>query len=89
VGLFGWLIMLVLGLTSLFRKKLPMGYKTWRIFHGVLAIAFIALSTWHVVDLGRHTTQPLAMYIIFTAVLGVLLLLKTYLLPSPKKAETR
>lgn len=89
VGIIAWFFMVILGLTSLFRKRLSISYKVWRVFHGILAIAFIVLSTWHVIDLGRHTTLPLAIYIIFTATIGVLLLLKKYLSPSPLKAENR
>ena len=89
MGILAWFLMVILGLTSLLRSRLPVGYKAWRILHGVLAIAFIVLSCWHVVDLGRHIAQPLATYLIITAVMGVLLLLKTYLLPSPLKAENK
>jgi predicted ferric reductase len=81
--------MLVLGILSLLRKKLPMKYTNWRILHGILAMLFIAAATWHVVDLGRHTDLAMSIYMIILAVSGVLLLLKTYILkPLKERRDT-
>ncbi|WP_163339483.1 ferric reductase-like transmembrane domain-containing protein [Desulfopila sp. IMCC35008] len=44
LGISFWLLMFLLGMTSLFRKKLPLTYRKWRIFHGVLALLFIILA---------------------------------------------
>jgi len=85
LGLSAWLLMLILVITALFRNVLPMTYKTWRIFHGVLAIFFIGLATWHAVDLGRHTDLAMSTYMIILAASGVLLLLKTYFFKSSEK----
>ena len=86
LGIIAWFLMLAIGITSFFRNKLPMKYKTWRIVHGFLSIAFIAVATWHAVELGRHNTTSMAVFMIFIAAVGVLLLLKTYFFPSPKKS---
>jgi predicted ferric reductase len=85
LGLTAWLLLLVLGITSLFRNMLPMKYKTWRAFHGILAVFFIGPSTWHAVDLGRHTDLAMSIYMIVLAISGILLLLRTYFLKSSEK----
>jgi len=85
LGLAAWLLMLVLGITAFFRDMLPMKYKTWRTFHGTLAVFFIGLATWHAVDLGRHTNLAMSIYMIVLAASGILLLLKTYFFKSSEK----
>jgi predicted ferric reductase len=87
LGMIAWMLMLILGLTSIFRKKMGMKYTTWRIFHGILSMAFILLATWHAMDLGRHTDLPMSLYMGAIAGLGILLLLRTYLFNPAKKAE--
>lgn len=88
LGLIAWGLMLLIGITSLFRNKLPMSYKTWRVFHGILSIAFITLATWHAIDLGRHTNNAMAAFLIVMAAGGILLLLNTYFFkPKTRKAQ--
>ena len=72
--------MLTLGITSLARKKLPMKYTTWRVFHGVLAILFVSVAAWHVIDLGRHSSLAMSIFILLLTAVGVLFLVKTYTL---------
>ena len=86
LGMIAWVLMLILGITSAFRKRLGMKYTTWRVFHGLLSIAFITLATWHAMDLGRHTDLPMSLYMGAIAGIGVLLLLRTYLF-NPAKTE--
>jgi len=87
LGMIAWCLMLILGLTSLLRNRLPMVFKTWRLCHGVLAI-FVVLATWHAHDLGRYMNRPMSIYIVVLAAGGVLLLLKTYILkPSKDRKE--
>ncbi len=88
LGMVAWTLMLILGLTSAFRKRLGMKYTIWRVFHGLLSIAFITLATWHAMDLGRHTDLPMSLYMGAVAGIGVLLLLKTYLFNPAKTKET-
>ncbi len=85
LGLSAWCLVLVLGITALFRNILPMKYKTWRVFHGTIAIFFIGFSTWHAVNLGRHTNLAMSIYMIVLAIGGILLLLKTYFSKSSEK----
>jgi predicted ferric reductase len=86
LGMIAYSTMLILGITSLFREKLPMSYKTWRIFHGILSVVFIGFASWHAINLGRHTNKTLSFYILILAILGVLLLLNTYFSNLFKKA---
>lgn len=88
IGIIAWVLMLILGLTSMFRKHLPMKYTTWRTFHGSLSIVFIILATWHAVGLGRHTDLIMSSYMIVLAAVGVFLLLRLYLL-NPKKGGAK
>jgi predicted ferric reductase len=88
LGICAWFLMLILGAASLFRKKLPLKYTTWRFIHGILAILFIIIASWHAIDLGRHTDSLLTAYVIIAALSGVLLLLKTYVSESLIKQES-
>lgn len=86
LGLSAWCLMLVLGLSSIFRKRLGMKYTTWRVFHGILSMVFIVLATWHATDLGRHTDLPMSVYMIALGGLGVFQLLRVYLIKSKNQA---
>jgi predicted ferric reductase len=87
LGIMAWCLMLALGITSLARKKLPMEYKTWRVFHGILAILFVSVAAWHVIDLGRHSSLVMSTFISVLTAGGVLFLLKTYTLIISKKTS--
>lgn len=88
LGIISWTLMLILGLTSFFRKKLGMTYKTWRLFHGLLSMVFIILATWHAIELGRHTNLNMSIFMIILAGFGVLLLIKSYLIKPLNWKET-
>lgn len=79
LGLIAWILIFVIGLTSLFRNKLPFTYKTWRIIHGVLSVVFILIASFHVVNMGRHINKPMAWIIGALSILGVVLLLRKYI----------
>ncbi len=87
LGIIAWCLMLALGITSLVREKLPMKYKTWRVFHGILAMLFISTAAWHVIDLGRHSNSSMSILITILTAVGVLLLLKTYTFKKSKKTS--
>jgi predicted ferric reductase len=87
LGIMAWCLMLVLGIMSFVQKKLPIKYKTWRIFHGILAILFISIAAWHVIDLGRHSNPAMSILISLLAAIGILLLLKTYTFKKTKNNE--
>ncbi len=85
LGITAWCLMLILGITSLIRNKLPIKYTTWRIFHGILAIIFILTAAWHVIDLGRHSSIAMSILIILLTTSAILLSGKQYLLKLFKK----
>ncbi|MBU1565123.1 MAG: ferric reductase-like transmembrane domain-containing protein [Proteobacteria bacterium] len=87
LGIISWSLMLVFVVTSLWRNKLPLTYKTWRTIHGFLSIAFISMASWHAINLGRHTDHILSSYIIAMLASCVLMLLKSYVVKSPLTAE--
>lgn len=82
LGICGWCLLLVLGFTSLLRKKLPLSYSTWRLLHGFLAVISTILGSWHAINLGRHTTAMLSSYVVVVAVGGILPLIMTYISQS-------
>ncbi len=86
LGMIAWVLMLIIGITSMFRDQLPMSYKTWRVVHGILSVIFIAAATWHATSLGRHTDTAMSVFMIMMATGGVLLLLKSYFTETPQKA---
>jgi predicted ferric reductase len=82
LGLTAWILMLTIGITSLFREELPFTYKTWRLIHGWLSIAFILIASLHVVNMGRHINETMAWIIAILAISGVAMLLRTYIFKS-------
>ena len=82
LGLTAWILMFIIGLTSLLRNKLPFTYKTWRLIHGYLSIAFILTAALHVVEMGRHINKPMYWLIAILSISGVAILLKTYIFKS-------
>lgn len=80
LGLTAWTLMLMIGITSLLRNKLSLNYKTWRILHGVLSISFLAIATWHVIELGRHSDLAMSIFYVIISAGGIMLLFNTYFL---------
>ena len=85
LGIIAYTIMLILLITSFFRFKIHLKYKTWRYFHGYLTTLFIITATWHVINLGRHSSNPFSIYYLLAIVSGIYFLLKTYLFKNSKK----
>ncbi|BCS95268.1 hypothetical protein DSLASN_09000 [Desulfoluna limicola] len=71
LGLVAWVLLAILGITSLIRKALPMTYRVWRLCHGLLSISFVCVAAWHAVDLGRHSQGALALMIIAMTGMGI------------------
>lgn len=88
LGLIAWSLMLIIGITALFRNRLPISYKSWRVFHGLLSVAFVIIATWHSLDFGRHTEGTLGIFFIIIATIGSLMLLKIYLFKNKKKEQS-
>ena len=85
LGIIAWCLMLALAITSFVREKLPMTYKTWRVFHGILALVFVAVAAWHAIDLGRHFNLAMSILITLMTTGASLLVLKTYAFKKTKK----
>lgn len=89
LGLIAWGLMLLLGMTAIFRyklvQKLGIKYKAWRLFHGALSVLFISIASWHAIELGRHVDTLMASFIMVFAVSGAVLLVKQYVLTTEKR----
>lgn len=44
----------VVVLTSLFRSRLTLAYEPWRLIHGYVAVAAVALSLWHIIGVNYY-----------------------------------
>ena len=86
-GVLSWVLMIILGLTSFFRDKLPLSYPSWRVFHGVLAVIFTFFALWHSVDIGRHSSTAMTISMITLGLLGALLLLRVYMKKEKQHAK--
>lgn len=64
LGIIAWVLMMVLGLTSIFRNKLNMTYKSWKVLHGFLSVFFIIFASWHAIETGRHMNISMSILLI-------------------------
>ena len=87
LGLCSYSLMLILGLTSLFLNRLGLKYNRWRVFHGLLSVAFISIACWHVLVLGRHMNLPMSIFVLILASSGVIMLIWTYSYDLKKKTN--
>jgi len=87
LGLLAWVSMLILGLTSMFRDKLNMSYKSWKIFHGILSLFFIVIAAWHTIDIGRHMNILMSALIVILVFVSSALIVKSYLFKTKKGVE--
>ena len=85
LGIIAYALMLILGITSLLRNRLPFRYTTWRLFHGITVMVFVVAATWHVILLGRHIDLAMTIFLLFLAFLSLTILMKTYLLNTGKE----
>lgn len=85
LGLVAWVLLAALGTTSLMRTALPMTYRSWRIFHGLLAISFLIVAAWHAINLGRHSQGAMALLIALMAGMGVFFHAQQYVVHLFKK----
>lgn len=68
-GILAWVCLLLIVGLALFRKCLPA--RAWRIQHGVLAVVFILMATWHVAAVGRHSHQLLLVFWFASMVIAI------------------
>ena len=84
LGLTAYTCVLILLVTSYFRFKLHLNYRTWRIIHGSLALIFVTAATWHIINIGRHSNTAFSVYYVAIVASGVYYLLSTYLFKTSK-----
>ncbi len=88
LGLIAWGLMILLGITAIFRyklvKKFSINYKAWRLFHGSLTILFMSLASWHAIDLGRHINLSMAVFMIIFVLSGSVLFTWNHVFKSEK-----
>lgn len=89
MGMVAMVLMIVLGVTSVLRNRLPLTHTTWRAVHGLLSAAFVILATWHAVNMGRHTDTFLSTYMIVASAVGVAFLVRQYLFPPSKRGADK
>ncbi|WP_386808060.1 ferric reductase-like transmembrane domain-containing protein [Lutibacter holmesii] len=85
LGLIAYVCMVILLITSFFRFKLKLTYRTWRSIHGYFTMLFIVTATWHVINIGRHSNTPFSIYYVLMVASGIFYLLRTYLFKTSKK----
>lgn len=85
LGLIAYTCMVIIIITSFFRFKLHLNYRTWRSLHGYFTMLFILTATWHVINLGRHSNTTFSIYYVLIVTSGIFYLLKTYLFKTSKK----
>ncbi len=89
LGIIAWFLMIIIGLTSLFRKKMRLRYPDWQVLHGILSLLFIVAATWHATELGRHASFAMSRLFVIFAGGGVLLLAAKYIFQKSTKPEHR
>lgn len=80
-GITGWVLVVIIVLTSIWRDQLPFRYETWRLLHGVGAVMMAVAVTHHTLASGRYSADPLLAgfwAVLLAVALGSLV--KTYLL---------
>ena len=87
LGIIAWVLMLSLGITSMFRNKLNMPYSVWKVFHGVLSLVFIIFASWHAMEIGRHINFPMSILIVFLVLISTILIIKMYFFKNVRGAE--
>lgn len=70
-GELAWLCLLALLLTSYFRDKLPMKYRSWRLLHGILSVVFLLSALLHAVKFGRHFSAVVAIFFVGLSAIGL------------------
>ncbi|RMG81005.1 MAG: hypothetical protein D6714_13675 [Bacteroidetes bacterium] len=88
-GIFSWLLLIGLGAWAFFRQKISLSYRSWRMFHGMMSVVFIATALLHVVLLGRHITALFAASLAYATTFGVLHLLAEYAAETPKNVSAQ
>jgi len=57
-GMLAWLVLLMLVFFAWARRQLPWSYESWRLSHGLAALALAALGAHHALDTGTTRSSP-------------------------------
>lgn len=77
-GRLALLIFAAILVSSLWRKPLRIDYDRWRLWHGLLAVAAVALAIAHIAGVGHYTAAPWKR-VVWTGYSGLWLLLLGYI----------
>jgi predicted ferric reductase len=86
LGTASIVVLAVLIGASLWRKALRLNYEWWRVTHGLLAVAAVALALAHVVGVGRYVELPwkqalwITMSVAFIAILFYVRVVKPFVM---------
>jgi predicted ferric reductase len=75
-AIVAWVLLVLLVVLALVRRGFST--KSWRIMHGLISSAFVAMAVWHVVAVGRHSNAAMSAYWIVLAAGAVGALLVSY-----------
>jgi len=64
-GVWSLYALVLVALTSWWRKRLKLPYEAWRRLHGVLAVAAVAVGVWHALWAGRLLSRPVVRWLWF------------------------
>lgn len=78
LGMISWVLMLVIGATSLVRERLGLDYRTWKLIHALLSVLLVVTASWHAIDLGRHTDTAVSLLVVALASAAVLVVIRQY-----------
>lgn len=80
-GVIAWGLTLLVVLMAAFRDRLPLRYETWRLSHGLGALAIALLGTHHTLEVGTYSADPwLAGFWIAATVAAIASMLQVYLI---------
>lgn len=84
-GLISWILIVILLISTFLRNNLT--YISWRKLHAVLVVVFVIFSLLHIFDLGRHSNEFMAIFMVLLAIIGISLLAKLYFFKRKTKRE--
>lgn len=74
VGIIAWVSMLVLGALAIYKKKFK--HSSWRMYHGLFSIIFVAFGIWHAFEIGKHSSLAMLLVMGILGVFGIFIVIK-------------
>ncbi|MGM0632528.1 MAG: ferredoxin reductase family protein [Pseudomonadota bacterium] len=88
-GVLALALMLLITLSSLWRKRLGLPYNRWRILHLALALAIIGLSFSHMLSIGYYSASPIMLGLWTVIALSAVLVIIVVRLVRPWRLSRR